>query len=494
MKNYLLMAAISSMALTVNANEYKFIFDGENSMGGLPRQTDEKNLEYVDGFSLSSEGIDFNISKTDGTGNGYALVNAGGDKAGIFVSSQIDTKIELTVPNGKITAAKIIMTGYALTSLELNFNGKEVESNIETPKYYWEWSEEEGTENLTIEWPKTFMARYIHSIELTYTSDLGGKLDSGLSFDKKATEAILGESFSTPTLINPHNLSVTWSSSVESVATVNQEGDLTLLQGGTTVITASTDGNDEYAPRNAKYELTVIPSAQDILQLKEMAPNVYERVKVNFPATVTYANGGYAYVIDEEGNAGCFYDTVYDDKPEEAKTIYKVGNVIPAGWIATNATIHESEIWQGRPGKVTENVEVTYPKVSSVTPADADRVVILMNVKFETSTALENTRAYGTTPDNTRYEFQDTFNAPSMPAGKYDVTCVVIYSKVQTTEYFYLAPISYKESSEETDVESLGINETEVYYYDLSGKRINNPNKGLYIKIENNKTTKVIVK
>ncbi len=75
-KHLLLIAAAASILATANANEYKFVFDGENSLGGLPRQTDEKNLDFVDGFSFSEEGINFSNSKTDGNGKGYALVNA----------------------------------------------------------------------------------------------------------------------------------------------------------------------------------------------------------------------------------------------------------------------------------------------------------------------------------------------------------------------------------------------------------------------------------
>ncbi len=494
-KHLLLIAAAASILATANANEYKFVFDGENSLGGLPRQTDEKNLDFVDGFSFSEEGINFSISKTDGNGKGYALVNAGGDKAGIYVSSGIATKIELTVPNGTISAAKVYISGYALSSLDVSFNGDLIESSVNGATFYWSWSGKEGVEGLAIEWPSTYMARYIHSIELTYTGDLGGKQECGLSFSQKECEAIMGESFSAPKLNNPNKLPVTWTSTDENVAIVDQEGNLTLVGGGTTNIVVSTEGNDEYAAGNVKYELSVIPSAQNLTEMKAFAPKLYDKVKVNFPATVAFAHSSYAFVIDSEGNAGCFKDNTNAGSMSEIPTMYKVGDVIPAGWIATNATIYESVVWEGKLGKATEKVEVTYPEVVGVTPKDVDRVVILKNVTFDTTTAIGTTKAFGTTPDGTTYEFQDNYGAPYMPAGTYDVTCLVKYAVVSSKEYFYLAPIAYTESNGQgTGVENIASADEEATYYDLSGKKISNPKVGLYVKVVKDKAEKVMMK
>lgn len=61
-----------------------------------------------------------------------------------------------------------------------------------------------------------------------------------------------------PTLTNPHDLSVTYTSSDESVATVDATtGVVTPQAGGTTIIAATFAGNDDYYPSAAKYTLTV---------------------------------------------------------------------------------------------------------------------------------------------------------------------------------------------------------------------------------------------
>lgn len=506
-KAYLFAIALSLATGGAMANEHTLVFDGDNDMYGLTRQTtiDPNVVEFVSSFSFSEGGIDFSLTNTAETGKGFALVNAGGTNAGIFIYSgmasatYISPKISLTVPNGKISGVKFYMSGSqnnaALISLDVFFNEAEVSSEREGNLFCWNWNAaSDGPETVTIEFENKFYIRYIHSIQLTYSEDLGGKQECGLAFSEPTALAVAGESFTGPTLDNPNGLSISWSSTEEAVATVDSEGNVTPLAAGKSKIVASTEGNDEYAAGNASYELTVIPTAGNLLELAQVAPEVYDQAKVCFPLTVTFASKSFAFVLDEEGNAGYIYDIRYADSTSpNVQTIYQVGNVIPAGWIATNGTIYESVIWEGIPGDVEENVEVTYPEVESVTPADVDRVVILKNVTFTTETASGMTKAYGTTPDGTTYEFQDTFNAGSKPAGTYDVTCIVRYSKRGTTEYFYLSPIGYTDS-EPSSVEGISIEKDSARYYDLQGNEIANPAGNVYIKVLDGKSTKVIVK
>jgi len=61
-----------------------------------------------------------------------------------------------------------------------------------------------------------------------------------------------------PTLSNEHQLSVTYSSSDESVAVVDDSGSVSLVAAGTTGITASFAGNDSYDALDVTYELKVV--------------------------------------------------------------------------------------------------------------------------------------------------------------------------------------------------------------------------------------------
>lgn len=501
-KTLLILLALAGVASVSMADDYEFVFEGNDDVYGLVRQTEGfDSVELLPEIKIQEEGIDLTLTMTNEGGKGFALTNFGDNNSGILVYSSFKPslqytlpKLVLSVPNGEIKYVKIGLSGIALNQMDVNFNGVAVEeSTFEGGVNYWTWTTPDKDSSVEIDWNNTYYSRYIHSIELNYTKDLKGKKECGLSFADRQAEAIIGESFKAPSLSNPNKLTVNWTSSNDQVATVDASGNLTLISGGTTVIKASTEGNAQFAPGNTQYKLRVIPSAANIKSLFDLAPAYYDKVYVKFPATVMFANLGYAFVIDAEGTAACFENIKNQNSTSTSvETIYSVGQVIPGGWIATNATINESAIWQGIPPRVSETVSVSYPEVKSVTKEDADRVVVLMNVKFETLTASGNTKAYGTTPDGTKYEFQDTYNAQVQPAGVYDVTAVVRYSKRGDTVYFYLAPISYKES--DTTGVNLSEANSDIRYYNLHGMEVNTPKDGMYIKVADGKAVKVIVK
>lgn len=499
---YLAIAAAALSAATAFANDYSIVFDGTNDIGTLTRQssTDGADLTFVDQFSFSEAGIDFSIRKTTDQGRGFALVNAGGTDAGLMVYAQFPSEtdaecypeITLSVPGGKIFDGKIYLSGPGLLSTTLTINGVRTEATQDGQLYFWSWESMTGSEIVTIKWDNTFFSRFIHSIDLLYSEDLQGKQASGLNFLKNEIEVVMGEAFQTPTLQNPHSLPLTWSSSDPAVATVDQEGKVTLVGGGKTMISVATDGDETYARGTAKYDLVVIPSASGIPQLLEYAPEIYDRVMVNFPATVMYGNSYFAFVTDPDGNAGCFENIKDLATSSSIPTIYSPGDVIPAGWIASNYTVNSSVSWQGIPEKVTETVEVTYPKVSSVSAADADRVLTLTGVTFTSATPTGYDSGIGTTADGDEYTFQDIFNIGSKPAGRYDVTGVVRYSKTSTREYLTIAPINYERSTV-TGIGEIEASSAATRYYNLQGTELSTPPaEGIYIETDGSKAAKKI--
>lgn len=111
---------------------------------------------------------------------------------------------------------------------------------------------------------------YIYSIDVVYVV----KTPVTLSFGDQNTFTIAqGESFTPPTLTtDPAGLTVTYASSNESVATVNETtGEITLVGGlGETKITATYAGDDTYSSGSAEYTLVVTRSVYTtIAQLKE---------------------------------------------------------------------------------------------------------------------------------------------------------------------------------------------------------------------------------
>ncbi len=511
MKKALLSVLIGAAAFSASANQYTLVFDGENDINGLVRQTttDKAAWELVKEFSFKESGIDFSIKSTTETEGGFALVNIGAPNAGLVVyaslakATWLNPEITLTVPGGNITAVKVGMSGTAMSSLDVSFNGTVPEPMNDGALWIYSWDANGGedepttategdTETMTISFKNEWYQRYIHYIELTYTEDLGGKQECGLAFSENSAEAILGKEFSAPVLSNPNNLPVTWSSTDETVATVNANGEITLVGGGTTFISVVTAGNDKYAAGNTRYALTVIPSAKNAKELIELAPGNFDRVYVDFPATVYFGYLSFAYIQDPEGNAACFRNTKNDgNTSQNVVTIYEAGDVIPAGWIAKNDFKFETATWEGLPSKVEETVEIEYPLVDKVSPADANKIVILKNVTFTTRTAAGNNKVWGTTPDGTAYEFQDTFEIDSLGPDTYNVLCAVRYAKTGDTVYFWLAPIKYLEMSAVSEIEENG---TDVRYFNLQGVEVTNPENGVFVKMSNGKASKVIVK
>jgi len=87
------------------------------------------------------------------------------------------------------------------------------------------------------------------------------RISTALSFPQASYSMTLGETFTPPTLTkDPANLEgVVFSSSNTAVATVNETtGEVTIVAGGTTTITATFEETTEYKGATASYELTVV--------------------------------------------------------------------------------------------------------------------------------------------------------------------------------------------------------------------------------------------
>lgn len=82
--------------------------------------------------------------------------------------------------------------------------------------------------------------------------------DSDFGFIYSSKKTYMGENYEGNMFVNRHNVSVSYSSDDESVATVNAStGEVTLKSAGTAHITASFVGNDDYKSKNASYTLNV---------------------------------------------------------------------------------------------------------------------------------------------------------------------------------------------------------------------------------------------
>ena len=130
------------------------------------------------------------------------------------------------------------------------------------------------------------------------------KKDVTMSFNPETAEATIGKAFTEPTLTtNPADLTVTYESSEPTVATVDENtGEVTLVAAGTTVITATFDGDNSYNPGSASYTLTVSPASvvgTDRYELVTDASTLAAGDKI----LIAYVDDDYQYVLSTTQNA-----------------------------------------------------------------------------------------------------------------------------------------------------------------------------------------------
>ena len=121
-----------------------------------------------------------------------------------------------------------------------------------------------------------------------------------LSFEKSEYTIILGETFTAPTLINPSGVTVTYSSSNEKVATVNEEtGEVTIKENvlGSAIITVTSVPTDTYGSSTASYTITIVPPDNDDVFV--LADNLFPGDQI---IIVNVTGTDYMGMSDDKGN------------------------------------------------------------------------------------------------------------------------------------------------------------------------------------------------
>ena len=282
------------------------------------------------------------------------------------------------------------------------------------------------------------------SIVISAESALSGnQKPAGLAFGQSSYTVPFGSAFESPVLENPNKLTVTWASSDETVATVNN-GTVSILKAGTTTISAKSEASDDFAAGNASYTLNVVDAANSIAEMIEKAANINDKIYVNCNLFVTYVNGSYVYVNDIFENATLLYGT----------NSYKVGDCIPYGWEATNATFNGLLEFKGNfPAATGSEFPPYYETVKTVTEADVNKVLYIDHITFAAATPNTTKTIFsGVTADGETLTFRTNWNVESVAAGEYKVLGAVgIYEK-NGERTLQIYPISYTEAVQESEV------------------------------------------
>lgn len=150
----------------------------------------------------------------------------------------------------------------------------------------------------------------VQSIKVTYTKSGSDKTNTTLSFGDLTSKTLLvGETFTaTPTLkagdTEVTGKTLTYKSSNEDVATVNNNGVVEAKKPGNTTITANFAGDETYNASSASYAVTV--AVNDIATLKSLITSTDNKNPQSFTlkltdAVVTYTNKNTAYIQDASG-------------------------------------------------------------------------------------------------------------------------------------------------------------------------------------------------
>ena len=202
----------------------------------------KKNDKYYLGWDNNSKGVQIGSSKQPAT-----LISLSTNQIpGTIISIEVNT-----------SGASSVKATFSASVGETDFTsgGKSSVSLSSTATSYIFEGSAEG--EILLSWENNSdKAIYIKSITIKYTSSSTSKTLQTIEFPETNYNAEIGTPFTSPTLEGAKT-NVTYSSSDEGVATVDNSGNITLISKGTTTITATAEETDEYYSAEASYTLTV---------------------------------------------------------------------------------------------------------------------------------------------------------------------------------------------------------------------------------------------
>lgn len=273
--------AVVNIQFTYNGKAYEASFKRENGAFTLQAALGDDldaTLQDVAGASASDpRNINFAIqNKTTGDNLMQVFINTAEDSVEVKIA---DTGISFTgvSVNGETVEISDIKVSYpaSMTVTATSYSGaydKAAHSiTVTAPAGATiTYGETEGTYNLTTNPSYTNAGSYkvYYKVKMEgYITVTGSatvvisKAAASISYTTGTVEKLSTDAAFTNTLTNSGDGAVSYSSSKESVATVDSDGKVTIKASGTTTITATvTDGtNYTYATKTASYTLTVLP-------------------------------------------------------------------------------------------------------------------------------------------------------------------------------------------------------------------------------------------
>lgn len=304
----------------------------------------------------------------------------------------------------------------------------------------------------------TIQASANYNVQITkivYTRAGGvAKEDAAMSYSEKEVSVYEGiTEFKAPVLSKATDATINYSSSSTKVATIDEEGVVTIVGAGTTTISASADATDKYSAGSASYTL-----------------NVYEGMYVEKATAVASGN---KYVIcagaDAAKNLTSNYGYLYT-----LPTIEVEGKTVASTTCAfTFTTDGEGYNIQDEAGYYYY-MTGTFNSFNRAIEKPAEGAVWNVTINEDGTATIVNALMNKTL----------AYYAEKVSFGAYE-----------TVAEGYSLPTLYGDINNPTGITTVEADENApVEYYNLQGVRVANPESGLYIRRQGSKAVKVLVK
>ena len=283
--------------------------------------TDASSLNVGDKIIIAAKESDVALSTTQASNNRPEVAITKNDNT---ITATSETQVlTLEAGNKENTLALYTGDGY-LYAASSSSNWLRTETTL-SDNSSWTISIADGTATLTAQGTNTKKTLYYNKNSKIFScysnaqqpialyKNTNGQQLAGLAYATTKYLTKLGDAFTTPTLTNPNSLTVTYSSSDNNVATVDNTGTVTIKAAGVVVITAAFAGDASYLEGSAKYTLCVtehagteadpysVADARRVIDVMETAEGVYATGIVSEIVdayNATYGNITYNISID----------------------------------------------------------------------------------------------------------------------------------------------------------------------------------------------------
>ena len=201
--------------------------------------------------------------------------------------------------------------------------------------------------DLVITLAATTNSIYCDAFTITYVDETAGTgtQDPQNSFAKATDNATVGVPYTVQKITTLSSGRKSYESSDETVATIDNNGSVTLKKAGETTITVTTAADDNYAEGSASYTL-IVAKGTPVLSFAQETVTAYLGTDQNGPKLTNSSDGTVTYVISDSNIA----------------TIQSNGFIQPkaAGTATVTANTAETEAWLSATASYTLKVEEAF--------------------------------------------------------------------------------------------------------------------------------------